>query len=105
MTEAGNLILAWLNDEFSKYKWERYSSNYYVDSKNKELDTIQGVIGGVTLELRIVDLEVSIYVKTPYKMSNKVRSVQLTNPTSIDNLKEVMTHTIKFTTNPYWTPG
>lgn len=94
MSETTDLISAWLNDEFPKAGWQNHG------------ETIAGVIGGITLELRIVQKEllVSIWTKPPFKRASKIREVHLTNPTSIDDLQEVVRHTIKITTNPFLVP-
>lgn len=94
MSETSDLILSWLKDEFPKAGWEAHA------------EQVSGVIGGVTLELRIQQKEllVSIWTKLPFKRPNKIREVHLTNPTSIDDLQEVVRHTIKITTNPFLVP-
>jgi hypothetical protein len=94
MSETSELISTWLKDEFPKAGWETHG------------ESVSGVIGGVTLELKIMQKEllVSIWTKLPFKKSSKVREVHLTNPTSIDDLQEVVRHTIKITTNPFLVP-
>lgn len=107
MTEAGEIITSWLKDEFSKNLWTtREDTHYdYNTGKSNIVECVQSTIGGITVELRIdKDLAIDILVKTPYKPFNKVRTVHLTDPTSIGDLQEVVRHTIKITTNPFM-PG
>lgn len=104
MTEAGEIIVSWLKDEFPANPWVgRDDTRYdYNTGKSDATECISSNIGGITLELRIdKDLAVEIWVKTPYKQFNKVRVVRLSDPTSIGDLQEVVRHTIKITTNPF----
>lgn len=104
MSETGAIILNWLKDEFPKATWEaRESQTYnYATSKQEVTELMSANIGGITLELKVnKDLAVEIWTKTPFKKASKVREVHLQDPTSIEDLQEVVKHTIKITTNPY----
>lgn len=104
MTEAGEIIISWLKDEFPANLWIGREEPHYDPNTGKTTTTecVSSSIGGITVDLRIdIDLAVEIWVKTPYKQFNKLRTVHLTDPTSIGNLQEVVRHTIKITTNPF----
>jgi len=104
MTETADIILNWLKEEFPKGAWaaQEIPTYNYVSSKQEVIETMSAVIGGITLELKVnKDLAVEIWTKTPFKRSSKVREVHLQDPTSIEDLQEVVKHTIKITTNPY----
>lgn len=104
MTETGAIILNWLKEEFPKSEWTSQEiPNYdYNTGKQSIIESMAANIGGIVLELKVnKDLAVEIWTKTPFKKSSKVREVHLQDPTSIDDLQEVVKHTIKITTNPY----
>ena len=108
MTETGEIILAWLKDEFPKQLWNNHErADYnYANGTQDVIECLSANIGGVDIELKIAkDLTIGIYTKTPFKSASKVREVRLTDPTSITGLQEVVKHIIRFTTNPYWTQG
>lgn len=98
MTETQGIILNWLREEFPNVEWNTNHRHFTVHD-----NMVAGDIGGLTLLMFIEDKEltVDIWTKAPFKPSNKIREVQLSNPTSIDELKEVVKHTIKITTNPF----
>lgn len=104
MTEAGEIIISWLKDEFPTNPWiGREDPRYdYSTGKTSTVECVSSNIGGITVELRInPDLAIEVWINTPYKQFNKVRTVHLTDPTSIGDLQEVVRHTIKITTNPF----
>lgn len=104
MTETGEIILNWLKTEFPKGEWvsQEIPTYNYTTNKKDVVESMSANIGGITLELKVnKDLAVEIWTKTPFKKSSKVREVHLQDPTSIDDLQEVVKHTIKITTNPY----
>lgn len=104
MTETASIIMNWLKEEFPKSEWTAKENSIYnyATSKNDVTEMMSANIGGITLELKLdKDLHVEIWTKTPFKRSSKVREVHLQDPTSIDDLQEVVKHTIKITTNPY----
>jgi hypothetical protein len=94
MSETCDIIQNWLKEEFPVTTWETRG------------EQVTGTIGGLTLELRIEpkELTVGIWVKMPFKKASKVREVHLSSPTSIEDLQEVVKHTIKITTKPTWIP-
>jgi hypothetical protein len=90
-SETSEIILNWLKTEYPQASWEPHG------------ERMSGVIGGITLELRVVpkELSVGIYTKISYRPATKVREVHLADPTSIDDLQEVVRHTIKITASPF----
>lgn len=107
LTETADIILAWLKEEFPKHTWcirENHQYNYGTGTQTTT-ECLSAEIGGIMVELQLSkDLDVAIYTKIPFRQSSKIREVRLSDPTSIDDLKEVVKHTIKITTNPFCTP-
>ena len=105
-SETHEIILAWLKDEFPQANWTEAAHTWHYSQSKDVQEWLAGTIGGITLEIGIhpKDCIVAIWTKTPFKKASKVREVQLTDPTSIDSLQEVVRHTIKFTNNPFLPP-